>query len=695
MKWLHRMGMRLCALFRKRQLDGELDEELSFHVEQEIQANIQAGMSAEEARYAARRKFGWVESIKERSREQRGIAVIENVLQDVQFGLRMLIKTPGFTAAAVLTLALGIGANTALFSVVDKVLLHPLPLPEPDRLLTVREVDSQEGRAVGVSGPVFQQLLAYTNLFEEIAAFQMGQLALIRQGSPELIWGYEVTPSFFTWLRARPFLGRTFQAGEGAPGQRNAVVLSHGFWKREFGGDPEIVGKPIPLSNEPFSPEPGNEIKSFIVVGVMPPEFQFPNWGVGKCNYWKPLDLAAKTYTKEWDRGPRNWTVLARLQAGVQTAQCTAVLETLAARNAADFPRISKDWRFEVRPLNQLFSTADFRLTVASLAAAIGIVLVLACANVANLLLARAENRHREFAIRAAVGAGRGRLLRQLLTESTLLALLGGLAGVLVAFGGVRVLSAHLSGDLPRLREITCDSRMFGFALLLATVTGILFGLVPAWQLSRLRMNEMLKEAGYGHTSGRERRLFQRGMIVAQIALSLMLLFGAGLMFQSVSRFLKVEPGYDPKHLLLFMVTHFNTSSEERDVKLQQMKEAFQALPGVTAVAISTRGQSESIEVAGRDQPIPAAQWLVSVKGADFFAAWRIPLLRGRTFNPDDAAAGSPGVIINECMAREVWPGEQALGQWFKPAGRAERYQVVGIVRDVVDNPGNCSGLTG
>ena len=464
--------------------------------------------------------------------------------QDIRYGLRMLARNPGFTAAVVLTLFVGMGAGTAIFSVVDKVLLHPLPLIDAERLLTICETDSQGLQGRGVCGRVFQQLLESTYLFEELAAYQMDQLALTREGAPTLVWGYEVTPNFFSWFRAQPLLGRTFVPGEGAMGKQDVVVLNYGFWQREFGGDPDIIGKSIPLSNEMSVPSEGRLIKSPTVIGVMPRQFQFPsmNWGQRNANcYWVPWDLGVEKFPRVWDGWLRNWTVLARPRKNVDAAQVEAALDTLAARNAADFPKTNENWRFEIRSMNRLFSTADFRLTVASLAAAIGIVLLLACANVANLLLVRAENRSREFAIRAAVGADQGRLIRQLLTESVILAVLGGVAGLLVAVWGLQVLSAHLPAELPRLREITFDGWAFGFAMLLAVMTGILFGLVPAWRIRRTGTSGMLRDTGYGYTAGRQRRLFQRGLIVVQIALTLVLLVSTGLMLQSVSRFLHVE----------------------------------------------------------------------------------------------------------------------------------------------------------
>lgn len=691
MNWLRKLQLRFRALFAKRKLDAEMNEEMRSHVELQKQENIANGMAPEEARYAALRQFGHVDGIKEIAREQREGFVSRHVslfAQDLRFAVRQLRKNPGFTTVAVLTLALGIGANTALFSVVDKVILRPLPMKDAGRLQTIREVNPQEARnAPGVSGPVFQELLAFTNVFEDLAACKIEQLALMREGGPQLIWGADVTPGFFSWFRAKPLLGRTFAAGDGAPGSRDLVVLNHAFWQSEFGGDPEIIGKAVPLSNEPFTPMPGTEVRSFTVVGVMPPEFRFPNWNGNRCDFWRPRDIAAEHISRpEIQRWVRNWTMLARLQPGVSAIQALPVLDTLAQRNAADFPQTSKDWRFETRPLSSLFHTADYRLTVDSLSVAIGVVLLLACANTANLLLARARNRNREFAIRAAVGAGRGRLIRQLLTESVVLAALGALAGSLIAIWGVHILSAHLPGELPVLREITLDGSALLFGILLALGAGIIFGLAPAWRVARPTAGEMLRDAGYGQTTRPERVFFQRGLVVGQIALSLALLVGAGLMLRSVSRFLNVEPGYDPKGLLRFMVTHANEQPASIIAKTRQLREAFEALPGVTAATITTYGRSGEVKLPGRDTIYETQPALVGVGDADYFAVWRIPLTQGRRFTQEDTA-NTTSALINEAMAKTLWPDKSALGQWFNTRDGSKRLQVVGVVGDTVENP--------
>ena len=337
--------------------------------------------------------------------------------------------------------------------------------------------------------------------------------------------------------------------------------------------------------------------------------------------------------------------------------------------------------------MSSLFSTIDFRLTVGSLAVAVAVVLLLVCANIANLLVARAENRHREFAIRAAVGAHRGRLIRQLITESVCVAMLGATVGSLMAAWSLRILCVYLPAGLPRLREVSLDGRALGFGFLLAVVSSVLFGLAPAWRLARTTPAGILRDSGYAYTTGRERWFFQRGLIAGQIALSLFLLVGAGLMVRSVSRFLEVEPGYDPKGLLMFMVTHVNEQPAATSARLNRLREAFDALPGVTDVSISTHGGVDKLTVPGRDGDLRTGHLLVSVRDADYFRTWRIALRQGRSFTAEDAAPGLESVLINEVLAGAIGPGESVLGRVFQPANRSRSYRVVGVVGNTIENP--------
>ena len=613
--------------------------------------------------------------------------MIDALARDVAYGWRSLAARPGFTIAAVLTLALGIGASTAIFAVADRVLLHPIDLPGVDRMIAIREVSPERPEPFGLSGPAFQQIAASTDLFEDTAAFQSSQLALIRENAPELVWGFEVTPNFFTWLHARASLGRTFTADDVTTAERRPVILSHGFWQRRFGGDPSIVGRTIALSNEPFAPAPGTLLTASDVVGVMPPGFQFPQSTGGSGDFWKAVDLAADKYTRPWDRSVRNWTALATLKPGVTIDQARTALGAIGARNAAEFPQTSKQWTFHAAPLTHLFSSADVRVSLVSLGVAIGAVLLLACANVANLLLTRSESRRREFAIRTAIGAGRGRLIRQLLVESALLSAIGAVVGGVAAFWGVDILAARLPQALPRLEPIGLDWRALAFATGLAGIAAMCFGLIPAWQASRRRTIETLKPLGL--SPSRDGRAFRHGLVFSQVALSVLVLFGASLLLQSVTRFLSVNPGYDPQGLVTFMVTHFNIDTPQRVAKLTAMTDAFRGMPGAQSVVVSARGASGSIVAQGRTTPLGVDHMLVGTIDQDFFDTYRIPLMYGRGFDAADAAVRSAGVIVNGTLARALWPNTEAVGQVFTSAQARvpARFEVIGVVGDVIHNP--------
>jgi putative ABC transport system permease protein len=678
---------RVRARWRYRQFQADLSREIEAHramTQDDLEAR---GLPVPAARTAAARSLGNVVYMREEARAVWISRWIESVWQDVNFAIRGLRRTPGFTTATLLTLALGLGANTAIFSVADRVLLHPLPLPDAHRLFAVRERNPQRPYTPGLSGPAYQQIASLTSLIGEIAAFQSSQLALMEAGSPELIWGHDVTPGFFTWLRARPLLGRTFTAADARADGPRLVILSYEFWQRRFHGDPKIIGRPIHLSNETFAPAPGTLRTSSTVIGVMPEGFAFPQDRSGQPRgFWKPVDLDARAFTQPWDRQLRNWTALVRLRPGVDPASFGAALDTLAARNRLDFSKFAAGWSFDAQPLAQLFSSTDFRVTVVSLALAVSIVLVLACANVANLLMTRAERRRQEFAIRTAIGAGQGRLLRQLLIESLLLAVAGGIVGWIAAIWGTGILAARLPAELPRLGPIGLDAKAFGVTLFLAVTTGVIFGLVPAWQASRPRLGEALK--AFALLTGRERRLFRYGLVFSQVALSVVVLVAAGLLLRSVSTFLSVSPGYDPRNLATLMVTHFNASSAERTTKLNRITEAFRALPDVQSLAVFTSMRTADIVMPGRAGSSSVGRTVVSTEPQDFFATYRIPLILGRGFDRRDTAPGSPTVIVNNAMAREMWPNTEAVGQVFADAKSPDRrFEVVGVVGDVIHNP--------
>ncbi|HXP58917.1 MAG TPA: ABC transporter permease [Dongiaceae bacterium] len=633
----------------------------------------------------------------------------ETALQDIRFGARMLWKSPGFTAVAVLTLALGIGASTAIYNVVNSVLLNPIPGPGSERLVQIAERTYTQGlfheangkpSFYGVSPPVLEAVGANQGLFAGFA--WANQLSLDRKTEDfiENEMGYMVSPDFFALWHVAPLLGRTFAKGEAVPVYEvdkpvpdTVIVLSYSWWKSVFGGDPGVVGRTIELSG-----------RHFTVIGVMPRHFRFP-WGGTK--FW----LAVKQLRLPADRGMgANIRVFARLKPGVTIRQTEAVLGTVAQRLAQDHQwdkMYGPEWSRRpgglglwVRPAREEFTAGgdDLQRTLWGLLAAIGFVLLIVCANVANLTLARTERRQQELVIRAALGAGRRRLVRQLLTESVMLACLGGIGGVAVALATGGLLTALVPEFMPRLKPIQLDGHALGFMLLIAAATGLAFGCAPAWHAGRDKLSDALKQAGAGATGGVGRSRYRGALVVAELALTLVLLTGAGLMIDSVVRLLHVDPGFDPENLARIVINlpwdryndqgHPEHARQLRKVLYAQLHERLAALPGVKAVGIGKRGAwPEKLALEGRAGPLEALRDGYGIEQSDLFRAMRIPLRAGRYFDQHDVGEGVGTVIINETMARTFWPGEAAVGKKFSGEGwqSPRQYEVVGVVGDIRD----------
>src|SRR5437773_2763367 len=596
-------------------------------------------------------------------------------MHDLKFAFRQLLKNPGFTAVVVLTLALGIGASTAIYSVVNAVLLNPLPGPATDRLIQIAERHYTVGafgqnigkpNFLGVSPPVLEAVSANQNFFADFAWADSLGLESKTEDLIEEEDGFVVSPNFFTLWNVPPLLGRTFAKDEAVPlneyqkpAQDAVIVLSYGWWQSLFGGDASVIGRAIEMSG-----------RHFTVIGVMPRHFQFP-WGGTK--FWLPAEPL---------RLPPGWmkassiALFARLKPGLTIQQTEAMLETVAERLIKDHPSdkdYGHDWSrrpgglgFWVRPARVQFTdrSDDLQRTVYGLLAAIGFVLLIACANVANLTLARTERRQQELAVRAALGAGRLRLMRQLLTESVLLACLGGLAGVAVSVIGIKLLAVLIPELMPRLKPIQIDGAALGFTLLISVVTGLAFGCAPAWQAGRTKLNEALKQAGAQATAGFGRRRYRSALVVAELALALILLTGAGLMIESVARLLQVDPGFDPENLLRVQLDlpsqkygGFDEHAPKRKVLYAQLHERLAALPGVKAVGVG-KGETrvEKVTLEGRKGQFEALLEGCGVEQSDLFRAMRIPLRAGRYFDQHDVSKGVGTAVINETMARIFWP---------------------------------------
>src|ERR1051326_9570892 len=508
-----------------------------------VQANLRTGMDPEEVRLAALKQFGWQESIKEICREQRGVKWIENLVQDLRFGGRMLRKNPGFTIVAVLTLALGIGATTAICSVVRTTLFDPLPMRTPsDRYLQLVSVDKKQGwSARGINPPALRDVLEQTNLFSRVAAYELESLSFQGEEFPEPVNGARVTPEFFRLWTLRPGKGRIFTKDEAEPGQDDVLIISHQFWHKRLGGDPNVVGRVLRFRE-----------RSMTVIGVMPPFFVFPKSGF---EFWRPFHGPQLPQNKgpipqgsaEWDP---DTGVIAEMRDGVARGQIQAYLDVVSKRQAEEAPFPNSYSEIRCRKVNELFSKPELRQTLWILLAAMTFVLLIACANIANLQLARTERRRSELPARSALGAGNARVFRQLLTENLLLAGLGGLASVAVIFVGLQLLQKLISPELPRLKPITPNAAVLWIALGATLITAILFGLMPSKLGIQGRLNEVLKLGAATGSRDHKSSRFSSALIVCQDAVACVLLASVGLMVRSVIRLLTLHPGFDPRNLV-------------------------------------------------------------------------------------------------------------------------------------------------
>jgi putative ABC transport system permease protein len=677
--------VRLFGVFHRKQHEREFAEELASHLAFHIEDNVRAGMSPEEARRRALIKLGGVTLTQERYREQRGLPMLETLIQDLRFGLRMLRKNLGFTLIAVLTLGLGIGANTAIFSVVNAVILRALPYPEPERL--VRLWESNPGRGwpeFAASAPNFKDWPQLQSVFAQLAAYESTTFNFTGSGEPQRVAALSVTANLFPTLGVLPALGRNFLPEEEQAGGNRAAILSDGLWQRRFGGDPQLIGRQIQLNGE-----------SYTVVGVMPPRFQLTQ----DTELWTPLMLDAAAQPRRANRSGHNLSVIGRLKPGVSLAQAQASMDTIARRLEQQYPESNAGWGVRMRTFYDWIVPEQIRRSMLVLLAAVGFVLLIACANVANLLLARAAARQREMAIRAALGASRGRVIRQLLTESLLLAALGGCVGVLLAYWGTDLIRANTALDLPRLNETRLDATVLGFTCLVSLGAGLIFGLAPAWQASKIALSETLK-AGGRSASGSGRQRLRSALVISEIALALMLLVGAGLMVRSFVRLQNVALGFAPENALTMQIALPATRYGEREPRVDffnQLLERLRAVPGVLDASVVTTAPlygggawAEEVVLEGRDAapsgtPRSAQVWAVTPR---YFHTMGIPLLAGQDFTEQDRGAYWLGaaplrLIVNETFARRYWPNENPLGKRFPLPGNNPFGTVIGVVGDV------------
>ena len=610
-----------------------------------------------------------------------------NLGQDFRFGWRTLRKNPGFAAVAVLVLALGIGANTAIFSVVNAVLLQPLPFDQPDRLVSLYHIPppaSFPGMTIFAVSPAnFLDWRAQAHSFDGMSAYGFGRYTMTGKGRPEVVRMVAVTDGFFALMHAEPLLGRAFVEGEDQDGRDHEVILSYDTWRDQFGANPAIVGSNIQLNDQAYA-----------VVGVMPRGFEYPVYPGYRPQMWKPQNWTAQ------DRAIRdnhNYGVIARLKSGVTLEQAKAELATISDRLAQQYPKDDKGWGATAIPLRDDL-VGDVRSALLILLGAVALVLLIACANVANLVLAKMLSRRKEVAIRSALGASRRRLLQQVLAETVLISLAGGLLGLIFAhYGGVFIVK-FAGQQLPRSTGIGLDGWVLGFTLIVSLVTGLVSGLVPALRLIREDIGEALKQSAT-RTASKAGGSRTRGiLVVAEVALSLMLLIGAGLLIRSLWMLRGVNPGFDPDHVITMFLsipsTKFATSQQQisfYDRVLQRVR----ALPGVQsagvidALPLTGGGSHQPVQIEGRPLLAMADQPEVDVRliSTGYVSAMHTPLLRGRDFNDSDVAGRPGAVLISQSMAKQFWPNEDPIGKrltmYFFPETIRE---VVGVVADVKDD---------
>ncbi len=676
--------MRWMRFFHWERWDQERERELQTYLEIETDENIARGMKPEDARYAARRKLGNLTQIREEIHRMDSLTFIESLWQDVRCGFRMLRKNLGFALVAVLTLALGIGANTAIFSVIHAVLLRPLPYDNPDRIVVVVESNPSKGfPQFSVSPPNYMDWRRDASAFQYISSVSRGNFSYTGGAEPERLSGANVAASFFSVMGAEPALGRVFLPEDDVVGRASVVVLSYGLWTRRFGSDPQVIGKSLVLDGRPYR-----------VVGVMQSGFQFPR-GV---DVWLPSEFDERSLGPG-ARGAHYLRVLARLKPGVSIDQAQTEMASLSKRMEQQYAKTNAGWTSRVISLNEV-TVGDIRPTLLVLFGAVGFLLLIACANVANLLLARAAGRQREIAIRFSLGASRLRIARQLLTESILLSGIATGAGLLLAEWAIRILRTLPPSNLPRAASIELDLPVLVFAAGVAILTGVLFGVAPALQITRSAPSETLKEGGRTASAGRQG--VRSALVVLETTLALVLLIGSGLLLKSFLRLQTVDPGFQYKNVLTASVSLPESKYATESQKIQfvdQVLERIQAVQGVREAAASSGNPIEGsnlgfvfatkelLALSPADQP-SAGYYVVS---PNYFHTLGIPLLVGRYFTHEDSV-GSPRVaIVSQAVAQRFFHDKNPIGQTIfigagAPTDKPVWREIVGVVGDVKDD---------
>jgi putative ABC transport system permease protein len=664
--------------------DADLERELKSHLELEAEEQRENGVPAEEAQYAARRELGNTTLIREQTHEAWGWAPFERFWQDVRFAVRQMMRRPGFAAAVVLTMALGIGANAAIFSVLDSVLLKPLPYSHPEGLVKVWTRFTGiglPGDQNWVSAPEFRDIQQLNHSFSDLAAISSGSFNLGVKGSPQRVVGSEISPNLLTMLGEQPVMGRAFLAEEAQPGRDHELILGYGLWKRVYGANPNVIGTTADVDGVPYS-----------VVGVMPEGFSYPD----QAEVWAPLAFSPDDLGEN-SRGSHGLEVLGRIKPGLSMAQVQSDMDRVAKtmmEQHASYPYNKYGFGLILHPLLEE-TVGDVKPSLYVLMAAVIMVLLIACANIANLLLTRSTERQHEMETRLAIGASGGRLLRQLLTESIVLAFAGGAVGLAIMPLMLRGLVAIAAKTLPRAVHTGIDARVVALTALISLATGVLFGLAPALQANRMRSFEGLKSGR--NTEGRRPKRLRNALVIAETALSVLLVAGAGLLLRSFTQILKVDPGFRPEGVLTLRVSlpdAIYSKPEQIRGFYSELLSRIERLPGVQAAGavsgLPLNGQNNSGTTTIDTQSVPiedrtpeADQRVVT---PDYFKAMGISLVRGRFFEAHDTDGAPPVAIVDESLAQTYWPNEDPIGKRVHLGGAKAKMPwttVVGVVRHV------------
>lgn len=679
MLWTARLRTLIRNLIQRDQLERDMHDELSFHIESYAADLERGGLPREEALRKARIEFGAVESKKDECRDSNGAGLLDSLFQDLAYGVRTMLRAPGFTIVAIVTLALGIGANAAIFSVVNAVLLRPLDYKNADRLVTILHDGSNP---VAVANYIDWRDQAHS--FSAMGAADYWSPNLTGGDIPEHLYGLKVTQSLLPMLGIEPLLGRVFAAGEDVKGSEHEVILSYGLWQRRFRGDPSVLNQSVTLDGEPYT-----------IVGVMPRTFKFAPFWATRAELWVPNAFGDRVQ----NRGGNSLRVFARLKPGGTLEQARAEMANITARLEQQYPGSNRN--VEVTPLKEKV-VGNVKTPLLVLLAAVGFVLLIACANVAHMLLARATARQKELAVRTALGARRLRLIRQFLTENLVLAGAGAALGLVLAMVGTKALVALSPSDIPRVESVTVDAKVVLFLLMISALTSVIFGLAPAIRASAVDLADTLKQGGRGSNDGAHRNRMRSFLVASEFALALMLLVGAGLMVRSFMALQSVDPGFDPHHVLSMVVSVAGSKEAQGDRRgafYRELLERVRGVPGVESagginhlpLAGDLWGWSFIIEgrPAAKPGENPNAVYRIVTPG--YFESMKIPIIRGRGILESDMATAPGVVVINEQAAKKFWPNEDPIGKRISftttlsangKAGEPNWLTVIGIAKN-------------